>query len=216
MTYAMSADRSIESLPIVQPHAAFRRIILPALLCCCAVACVSTSPSSQGYAVRHIARDRASTLQATEFTLQAAELTLVDLGFRIARRDSNTGRIVTQPRPRDVIAGGDGTRMRLFRPRRGREVAEVLIEQSPDGVSVYCKVAVQELATETYRLHNREARSSDLPSQTPIEYEAATTDEQNTVWRTVRRDRAMEQAILAALLDRTAAPPVDTKKTVNP
>lgn len=216
MICTMSVDRSMQSLRVAPHSTALRRVLLPALLCCCATACVSNRPSPQAYAVRHIARDGAPTSQSEQLTLHAAEIELVNLGYRISRRDSIAGRIVTHPRPRDITTGGDGARTRLVRPRQGREVAEVLIERSPDGVSIYCKVTVQELATETYRLHNREARSSDLPSQTPIEYEAATTDEQNTVWRTVRRDRAKEQTILAALLDRAAAPAVDTQESASP
>jgi hypothetical protein len=45
---------------------------------------------------------------------------------------------------------------------------------------------------------------SDLPGQqTAIDRDAATTAEQNTVWRTLRRDTAAERQILDAILEHT-------------
>lgn len=44
-------------------------------------------------------------------------------------------------------------------------------------------------------------RVSDIPDDTPIDRDAATTTEQNTVWRTIRRDKAAERRILEAILD---------------
>jgi len=37
---------------------------------------------------------------------------------------------------------------------------------------------------------------SDLPTDTPIDREGATTQEQNTVWRTIGRDKSKERSIL--------------------
>lgn len=42
-------------------------------------------------------------------------------------------------------------------------------------------------------------RISDTPAYTPIERDAATTDRQNTVWSSVRRDRELERRLLSEL-----------------
>jgi hypothetical protein len=51
----------------------------------------------------------------------------------------------------------------------------------------------------------RSYRLGDTPGQeTPIEADAATTSEQNTVWTRVRRDRKLERALLDELRDQFA------------
>jgi hypothetical protein len=48
---------------------------------------------------------------------------------------------------------------------------------------------------------HQDSRIDDLPGRTPIERDAATTNEQNTVWTQVRRDEALERALLDELYD---------------
>ncbi len=66
-----------------------------------------------------------------------------------------------------------------------------------------CRVLIQEQTTQAHRLFERDHRGYDTPTDTPIEREAATTVRQNTVWRTNRRDRRSERAILEAVTSRT-------------
>jgi len=84
-----------------------------------------------------------------------------------------------------------------------RRVAQVRVGTSEGGVKVFCRVAVQRQTTEAYRMFDRDRRVSDVPGDTPIERDAATTPEQNTVWETVRRDMTAERLILQNILQRT-------------
>ncbi len=161
-------------------------------------ACAVSGPSRLGYGVRRFAEADRSAL------FQAAADALVEAGYRIDRSDRAAGMLSTFPvagKLRDVAAR---RRARLGTPARIRRVVQVRIEQGADGISVYCKVAVQEQVTEAYRMQAYDLHTADSPVHTPIEREAATTREQNTVWQTVRRDKRQECEILAAVEQRIA------------
>jgi len=160
-------------------------------------ACASPGPSAATYATRQI---RGSEWDAV---FDAGEAALTEAGYRIERRDKAAGVITTQP-----ITGLEEDRVV---PRRAhlsstsdtRRVAEVHVEQTADTVSVYCRVMIQEQTTQAHRLFELDHRGYDTPTDTPIEREAATTVQQNTVWRTIRRDNHAERVILAAITART-------------
>ena len=97
-------------------------------------------------------------------------------------------------------------------PRRGvglssrprlRRVAEIRIQETPEGLKVFAKVLVQEQATRAYQMLAQESAGGDDPGQTAIDRDAATTADQNAVWRTLRRDKAAEHDLLSAVLERT-------------
>ena len=46
----------------------------------------------------------------------------------------------------------------------------------------------------------------DVPNDTAIDRDAATTKEQNTVWEPVGRDKSAERIIVQAILDRAGVP----------
>ena len=94
-----------------------------------------------------------------------------------------------------------GTRLRPS--SRLRRLATVRVGQGAGVVNVYARVALQEQTTEAHRMFQRDHAISDIPGDTPIDREAATTSEQNTVWRTIGRDRAAERRILEAILEET-------------
>jgi hypothetical protein len=139
-------------------------------------------------------------------TFHAADDALAELGYRVDRRDPSEGVLTTFPVRGTLQDEAAARRGRLGTPRPTRRVAQVRIEQRPGEVAVYCKVAVQEQTTEAYRLREYDLRTSDSPANTPIEREAATTKAQNTVWRTVRRDKAEERRILNAIIERAGGP----------
>ncbi len=87
------------------------------------------------------------------------------------------------------------------------------IEQGEDGVTAYCKVLIQEQVSEAYRWREGDLRSDESPSATPIDREAGSTRGQNTVWKTIRRDKAQERQILNAVTEQTDAmtPPNETE-----
>ncbi|MCC7292719.1 MAG: hypothetical protein IT449_11730 [Phycisphaerales bacterium] len=166
----------------------------PALLMglCVLVGCETGGSSGLHFGVRHLPRaDRVSVFQAAREALSG-------MGFSVDRADPEAGVLTTFPaRPerleesaRADLFGASGTT---------RRVATVRIETSPDQVSVYCKVEIQEPTTEAHRMRAAASEGSDLPTDTPIDRDAATTEEQNTVWQTVGRDREMERSLLDAI-----------------
>lgn len=135
--------------------------------------------------------------------LDAAEAALIDLGYKIERRDPAEGVITTQPV--EAQAGLDSTRAVSLSSRgKTRRTVEVRIQSDGDATKVFCKVLIQEQTTQAYRMFSSDRSGSDTPGDnTAINRDAATTSEQNTVWRTLRRDRPSERNILNAITERT-------------
>ncbi len=156
--------------------------------------CVAPGPVALNFSVRTIARgefDRA---------FEAAQEALVDLGYRILSRDRAGGVLTAEPariEPPDI---SPITRRRS--PAQRRRAVELRVKPSTEGIKVYCTVTLQRQTTEAHRWLAFDRSSSDMPGRTPIERDAATTMEQNTVWETIRRDKTAERAILTAILDR--------------
>ena len=141
----------------------------------------------------------------------AAQTALRDLGYIIDRQDASTGVLTTRP----ILDSPDDRRphrpARLSSSGRTRRVANVRVERTPETVNVYCRVVVEEQITQAHRLLASDYRGSDMPTDTPIERDAATTTEQNTVWQTIRRDKPAEQRILEAISAlANPPPPVDS------
>ena len=128
---------------------------------------------------------------------------MVELGYRIDQRDPSAGVMTTHPLVDTTRDESTDRRTRLGRARPTRRVAQIRIEERSGELAVYCKVVVQEQATEVYRLREYDLKASTSPGETPIDREAATTRAQNTVWRTVRRDKGEERQILTAILERS-------------
>jgi len=151
--------------------------------------CAVGHPSPASFSVRHFAAP------AKTDPLDDAASVVRDFGYRVDTLDHQAGRLTTHPLeslPQDA-------------PRRtgssdsNRRVVEIRIESEGDAMTIYCKVLLQQQTTETHRLFAQDERGDDRPGRTPIEREAATDEEQNTVWETVGRDKAQERAILSAL-----------------
>jgi hypothetical protein len=137
----------------------------------------------------------------------AAQSALVGLGYAIDEVDDREGLITARPvipgkRDESTVGGG-----RLTSRGETRRVAHLRVAEGGGGVKIYCKVVIQKQTTEAYRMLERDRRASDVPGDTPIERDAATTPRQNTVWETVRRDTAAERLILQTILEQTGASP---------
>ncbi len=161
----------------------------------CVGGCASPGLSPLNYTVRHVeGRKRAAVFAA-------AEAALNELSYGIYHADPAKGTINALPisaipAEKETRAGSrPGSQTRL------RRSAYLRLTQSAAVVNVYCKVVVQEQTTEAHRMFRHDHRVSDIPDDTPIDRDAATTTEQNTVWRTIRRDKATERRILEAILD---------------
>ncbi len=156
--------------------------------------CSSPGPSAQAYNLRQFPAVPRDTLFAR------AEQALLELGYQPDKVDEAKGLLTSVP----VIGDGRGE------PTRGgialgsttvRTMAEIRIVPSGGGCSVYCRVVIQQLTTAAHAMFMQDRGASDVPSDTPIDREGATTAEQNEVWTTIRRDRAKERAILEAIGD---------------
>ncbi|RJP36802.1 MAG: hypothetical protein C4547_06670 [Phycisphaerales bacterium] len=147
--------------------------------------------------------------------LDLAALALAEHGFEIDRQRSSADTVATYPMElsphSDAPAVGSA-----FRGARRRSVATAHVRRSAGTATAYCRVEIQERSTDAARFHAAEHGLTDVPSDTPIDREGATTEEQNTVWRVVGRDKRRERAILemiAAFLmseaenDAPASPP---------
>jgi hypothetical protein len=119
--------------------------------------------------------------------------------FSIARADRTAG--LVEGVPEETVGSSRGGRLGdvVVGPRRERRVAEVRVEKAGGLVKVYCKVQVQEYDTQAHQMFDREHARDDLPGSTPADRDAATTTEQNAVWRNRQRDRDMESEILRAI-----------------
>jgi len=156
-----------------------------AVLCLVAIAGCSTSvPTTQTFAIRHLQAGR-------EDILVVAQRVLLDMGFSIANHDEISGVITTQPEFSDAPSGA-----RLGTPREQRRIIEIRAAETSSGANVYCRAVIEELITAIYQFQAADQRMSDS-GDTPIDRDAATTREQNSVWRMVRRDTLLERNILA-------------------
>lgn len=160
--------------------------------------CATQAPTAANFAVRHFENgDRA-------VFLSAAVAALEETGYEASPGESDSGRLVSVPRFNVAGDRPTGRAPQISSKSLTRRIAEVRVEESGDRVSVFCRVLVQEQTTRAHRMLAFDQSGSDSPAITPIEREAATTDRQNTVWQTIRRDRSTERRILAVIGERVA------------
>ena len=156
------------------------------------VGCTSAGPSPLSFSLRHIESSKESP------AFLAAQAALADEGYSIERADPIAGLIITQST--EASSEPDGARARLSSRDRFRRLAEVRIGGQGEEVRVYCRVAIQEQVTAAHRMFAYDRSGTDDPGVTPIDRDAATTEQQNTVWQTVRRDKVAERRILETIL----------------
>ncbi len=159
--------------------------------------CASSGLSPLSYGVRHVPNTDSASI------LDVATDALIELGYEIDRVDRTDGVVTTRPIATTSAYEGLPHATRLSSPSRLRRVAQVRVVPGPDVTNVYCRVAVQEQTTEAHRMFQTDHSISDAPGHTAIDRDAATTTEQNTVWETVRRDKATERLILEAIVRQT-------------
>ncbi len=120
--------------------------------------------------------------------------------FVVETRDADTGTL--RARPVETKLDPSGTRIisdAVGGSRTGRQLAEMRVQQEGPDVDVSCRVLIQELETEKFRLAERQRGVYDQPTDTPAEVEAGTTSEQNAVWVNRSRNRELERRILEAV-----------------
>jgi len=125
---------------------------------------------------------------------EAAELVLLD-HFSIRTRDPGSGYLRTDYTETQGPHRGRRLGDALGAPRRVRKHAEVRVEPAGNGVNVWCKVLVEQFETDSHDMFAHEHSLSDLPSDTRVEADGATTPAQNAVWRPAGRDTLLERQI---------------------
>ena len=162
------------------------------------------------YTVRHVQQRERSA------ALDAAEAALVELGYQIERRDAVESVITTQPV--ESHAGLDTTRGASLSSRpKTRRIVEVRVHDEGGATKVYCKVLIQEQTTQAHRMFASDRSGSDTPGDyTAINRDAATTAEQNSAWRTLRRDKSTERNILNAITERMGGAADTDRPLSNP
>ncbi len=161
--------------------------------------CAAPGPTARNYSV-----SRPEKLDPTT-AFDAARAALTGLGYRIDELDRNAG-LLSASADYALPAEESARRgLRISARRPTERFAEVRVLEAVETVRVYCKVLIRQRVTEAHRMFALDHRGLDTPGQTPIEREAATTARQNTVWRTIRRDRPAERIILARISDLSGA-----------
>lgn len=171
------------------------------VVACAFVGCASPSASSAGYSLRQVPDRTASAV------FEAADAALGQLGYVIKQRDPTAGVLRTRPVLTDEVGRRDPSGPRLSSQNDKRKVTEVRVEPQPGAVKLFCRVLIQEQTTQVHRMLATDYRGTEGVGDTAIDRDAATTPEQNTVWETIRRNRAEERAILSAILERLGTAP---------
>ena len=171
-------------------------VIAVAVSSALAGACASSRPRTVNAALRRFE----GVDQPAVFA--AAATALADMGYDLDQQDEATGVLTTRP-ILDLPQDHRGRRpARLSSTGQTRRIAKVCVGQTAETINVYCRVLVQEQTTQAHRFLAGDSEGIDTPTATAIERDAATTRQQNTVWRTIRRDKAAERRILSVVDER--------------
>ncbi len=178
-----------------------RHFISAAMGCLLLVGCAAPGQQVLPFGVSRIVDgDRSATFAA-------AEATLVGMGYVIEVSDPSTGRITTRAMTQARRPERQRKAVRISAQSELRRVIQLRVGETEESVNIYCQVAIQEQDTEAHRIMQQQLTTSDRAGETAIDRDAGTTIEQNTVWRTIDRDKALERKILNTVLDRVGASP---------
>ena len=120
--------------------------------------------------------------------------------FSVESADIQSGRIRSRSRRLNVRSERLVTGLAGMAGSPARRLATLKLHRSGGAVVAYATVEVQRQDSAIHRQRGADMENYDsVPNKTPAELDAATTPEQNELWRTCRRDRAMEEKILSAL-----------------
>jgi hypothetical protein len=177
--------------------------LLASSVCVMGGCSTANQPVPAGFSIRQ------SPEMTRDVALLRAEEALLSLGYHLEERQPVAGVLRTDPLM--IPAGETTTTTRPGGRRPTWVIVEVRVRNAVAAVELACRAELHEESTAAHLLYLRDQGRSDVPSETPIERDAATSERQNRAWRAIGRDRAREQAILAAILgaadDGTPAPP---------
>ncbi|MBU0638731.1 MAG: hypothetical protein KKB50_07695 [Planctomycetes bacterium] len=136
----------------------------------------------------------------------AAAQTLLRREFGRLTIDPEAYKIVTVPAEYRTVSDSGTARDLVGAPSRMRRSATLVVTKRGTEVVARLRVDLERQDTaQRAALEPAAGRLSDTPAYTPIERDAATTEQQNTVWTHVKRDRRLERALLEELRDELAS-----------
>jgi len=181
------------------------------LLAATATGCSEPAPSARTFTymrLTNVSRDQAF-VAATQAMSER---------FRLERVDRAAGIITSTPTESEEV----GTRGRVGdvvgAKRRVRTSAITRVHGSANNAEIWCKVVIEQNETNEQRLFASDVGMNDMPTETAADRGGATTPEQNTVWRTIRRDKTVERAVLRSVDEitrRNNAPPAQAIPKAN-
>lgn len=120
--------------------------------------------------------------------------------FQVASADLHSGVITSRPKSVNLRSERLVTGLVGMTGSAARRVATLRLQRRGTAVIAFASVEIQRRDSAVQRHRGADMENYDsVPNKTPAELEAASTPEQNDLWRTQRRDRAMEEKILSAV-----------------
>jgi hypothetical protein len=168
--------------------------------------------------VRPDARQERVIQDAEPDEVLAAATAILQREFGRVKVDRVARRITTAP-VEFTTERDSGTMRDLYRGRSTmRRVGQLEVGRSAGRTVARLRVDVERRDTERQAvMRPRAYRLSDDPGQeTPIDVDAATTAQQNTIWTRVRRDRTLERALLDELREQFARLTLPPENAVAP
>ena len=104
---------------------------------------------------------------------------------------------VLKSRPKFVQAEAGG--LLKVTPTSRREIATLYLASRDEQIVAQLAIQVEQQGSGAFRSLGAEDEYSSAPHRTPAQEEAATTPEQNQLWRPAGRDRPLERRILSQI-----------------
>ncbi len=164
-----------------------------------ATGCETSGPTTQTYSyVRLSGVDRASAFSAaTEALRENCEIARIDRDeWTIHSVPEETEEEATTPRVGDLVGV----------PRTVRRVVTAYVTGDDQNSEAWCRVAIERNESNEHNLFINDMQRDDTATATPADREAATTTEQNSAWRTLRRDKRAERAMLNRMTELSSGP----------
>jgi len=116
--------------------------------------------------------------------------------FAIESADPRTGEIISRPTP--ITAAPE----RLLGGSPARHLAKLCVRRKDGTIVAQAAVAFQREGSTIHHVSPRPGENYDgVPTETPADETAATSAQQNEVWRTDRYDHALEHKILTQIYE---------------
>lgn len=169
-----------------------------ALLAIAVTGCESTGPSSKNFSyVRLPGVDKESAFTAATKAMRE--------GHDIARIDRDQWMIQSVPEETEEEATTPRVGDLVGVPRNVRRVATAYVTGTTGATEAWCKIVIERNESREHNLFKNDMQQDDTASATPAERDAATTTEQNSVWRMLRRDKRAEREFLNTVREMTTA-----------